>query len=82
MLQIQRQFITDNEGELVGVILPIAEYRLIENFLQATPFSTSSTESKLQLLKQAATDPLFLADLEETMSAFADIDEEWWETSE
>jgi len=30
-------------------------------------------------MKQAANDPLFMADLRETMSAFAGIDAEWWE---
>ncbi len=28
---------------------------------------------------QAAHDPRFLADLQETMSAFAAVDAEWWE---
>ena len=34
---------------------------------------------KLAQLKQAVHDPLFLADLEETMELFAGADSEWWE---
>jgi len=31
---------------------------------------------------QAVHDPLFMADLQETMSAFAKTDAEWWEPTE
>jgi len=30
-------------------------------------------------MEQAACDPLFMADLHETMLAFAEVDAEWWE---
>ena len=79
MLQLQRQFITDQEGKLVGVILPIEEYRLVENLLRKKSVPSPSHEDKLHLLKQAVTDPLFLDDLEETMADFAEVDSEWWE---
>lgn len=82
MLHIQRQFITDNEGSLIGVILPIEEYWLVENLLREKPLLPPSPEDKLQLLEQAATDPLFLADMEETMLAFAEIDGEGWESGQ
>lgn len=35
--------------------------------------------AKLQLMEQAVTDPRFLADLNENMKDFAQIDAEWWE---
>ena len=35
--------------------------------------------ANLQLMEQAVTDPRFLADLNETMKDFAQIDAEWWE---
>lgn len=33
----------------------------------------------LRLMEQAATDPQFLADLQETMMTFTPVDAEWWE---
>jgi hypothetical protein len=33
-------------------------------------------------MEQAAHDPLFIADLRETMSAFAQVDAAWWERSQ
>lgn len=43
--------------------------------------STLSPDSeKLAQLKQAVHDPLFLADLEETMELFAEADSEWRES--
>ena len=41
--------------------------------------SPSSDSEKLAQLKQAVQDPLFLADLEETIELFAQTDSEWWE---
>lgn len=43
-------------------------------------FPASNDVEKLERMRQAAHDPRFLADLHETMSAFADVDAEWWES--
>lgn len=77
-LSLKRQFITDTTGNQVGVILPLSEYSLVRDLLEARLAGTSDAE-KLAELEQAASDPLFLADLRETMAAFADVDGEGWE---
>jgi len=60
----------------MAVILPIEEYRLIEPILDR---QGPDVARKLQEISRAASDPLFLADLEETMTAFEAVDAEWWE---
>ncbi|HEX9371924.1 MAG TPA: hypothetical protein VF897_13000 [Roseiflexaceae bacterium] len=75
---LQRQFITDAEGRPIGVILPLEEFALIERTLEQR-LSDRSVDEKIALIEQAANDPLFLADLQETMDAFAAADAEWWE---
>ncbi len=75
---LKRQFITDAAGNPVGVILPLEEFALVEEILERRFPATSKTD-KLDQMKQAANDPLFMADLHETMSAFAKADAEWWE---
>ena len=75
---LKRQFITDAAGNPVGVILPLEEFALVEKILEQR-FPTSGEADKLERMKQAAHDPLFLEDLHETMSAFAEVDNEWWE---
>jgi len=77
---IKRQFITDVAGNPVAVILPLEEYRLVADALEQR--LTVQLEDKLRLMEQAAQDPLFLADLEETREAFEHIDGEWWEHQE
>jgi hypothetical protein len=42
-------------------------------------FQTPNEADKLAQMAQAANDPLFMADLQETMSAFTEVDAEWWE---
>ena len=74
---LKRQFITDAKGDPVGVILPMDEFALIEKFLEQHTLTRQI--DKLDRMKQAADDPLFMADLRETMSAFAGVDAEWWE---
>jgi hypothetical protein len=69
MIDIKRQFITDSEGNPVAVILPLEEFAMIEDVLEKQ-IKTRSEVENLALMQQAANDPLFLADLEETMSAF------------
>jgi hypothetical protein len=80
---LKRQYITDEMGNPIGVILPLNEFALVKDILeQRVPSSTDESESDGELLRQielAATDPLFLADLQETMTAFAHVDTEWWE---
>ncbi|MEE8585327.1 MAG: hypothetical protein V3T83_10795 [Acidobacteriota bacterium] len=74
---MKRQFITDEKGEKVGVILPIEEYSQVESLLRKR--STQGDEKKLRQLEQAIRDPLFMTDLKETMSDFAVADRDWWE---
>jgi hypothetical protein len=77
MIDIKRQFITDSEGNPVAVILPLEESALIEAVLEKQIKNRSDDET-LALMQQAANDPLFLADLEETMSAFQAVDIDGW----
>ena len=77
MTILKRQFITDAKGNPVGVILPIEEFALVEEILeQRSP--TTREAVKIEQMEQAANDPLFMADLRETMSAYAKIDVEVW----
>ena len=75
---LKRQFITDAAGNPVAVILPLEQFALVEEILEQQ-FPTTNDEDKLERMRSAAQDPDFLADLAETMSAFAAIDAEWWE---
>jgi hypothetical protein len=76
---LKRQFITDASGNPVGVILPLAEFALVQDVLeQRTALAQSD---KLAQMQQAANDPLFMADLREAMTAFAHADAEWWESN-
>lgn len=74
---LRQQFITDTQGNAVAVILPIEEYQRIAPLLQR---HGNSEKEKLALLKQAAHDPLFLADLQESMNDFKQVNAEWWES--
>jgi len=74
---LKRQIITDADGNPVGVILPLSEYARVEKYLAQN--DVLSTVDKLTLVEQASTNPLFMADLNDTMSAFAEVDAEWWE---
>jgi hypothetical protein len=78
---LKRQFITDADGNPIGVILPLEEYALIEEILEQH-LSDPHLDEKLALIEQATNDPLFIADLRETMDAFARADAEWWELPE
>ena len=75
---LKRQFITDSAGKPVGVILPLEQYAVVEEILEQQ-FPVTNDAEKLERMQQAARDPRFLADLHETMSAFAEVDAEWWE---
>ncbi len=78
---LKRQFITDAAGNPIGVILPLEEFTLVERILEQR-FPTPGEDKKLAQMEQAASDPLFMTDLRETMSAFADADAEWWEPAQ
>lgn len=76
---LARQFITDAQGTPVAVILPIEEYEVVQNMLE------EHVEEEGRMLKEmesAANDPLFLADLQETMKYFETVDNEWWEPAQ
>jgi len=81
IINLKRQIITDNDGNPVGIILPLDEYDRIKKLLNSQN-REDEEEDKLQLIKNAANDPLFLADLEETMSVYQQVDTEWWEPKE
>jgi len=78
MTVLKRQFITDADGQPIGIILPLEEFALIATTLEQR-LVTQQLEAKLQQIEAASSDPLFLADLGETMTAFAQTDTEWWE---
>ncbi len=75
---LQRQLIVDAAGNPIGAILPLEEFVWVENILKQR-FPLHGEADKLDRMAQAADDPFFMADLNETMSAFADVDAEWWE---
>jgi hypothetical protein len=70
---IEKTFIHDESCQTVAVILPIEQYNLIKDLLE------EDEEAKLQEMEQAVHDTRFMADLQETMAAFAAVDAEWWE---
>mgnify|MGYP001047574236 CR=1 FL=1 len=73
---LTRQFINDAQGRPIAVILPIEEYAFIKAILEE---HDQQEAHKIQEIELAANDPLFLADLEETMAAFEATDADWWE---
>jgi hypothetical protein len=84
MITIKRQFIQDAAGIPIGVILPIQEFVLVKDILeqQANLPSNAEEDEQLRLMEQAASDPLFIADMHESMAAFSLVDSEWWEPAE
>jgi hypothetical protein len=77
---LKRQLITDTAGNPIGVILPFEEYALVEKFLERQ-LPTQHVADAMAMMEQAVHDPLFMSDLNETISAFSDVDAEWWEPS-
>ena len=71
----KRQFVTDESGNPVAVILPLADYDRVRSILE----SGQSEEDKLRLMQEAATDEAFLNDLTQTMQDFRHADADWWE---
>jgi len=76
---LKRQFITDAGGNPIGVILPLSEFALVQEILEQRP--RLQEIDQLKQMRQAANDPLFMADLRETMTAFASADAEGWEST-
>ena len=73
---LRRQLITGAAGNPISVILPLEEYMLVAGTLEQR--STALLDDKLRRMEQATHDPLFMADLAETMVAFEYTDAEWW----
>lgn len=73
---LKRQFIRDAAGNPIGVILPLEEFALVEETLKQR-LSAQSTQDKLDQMKKAVNDALFMADLCETMNAFEQADAQW-----
>lgn len=78
---LQRQFIRDARGNPIGVILPLEDYARVASLLGDSEMTDEET-IKLQQIEYAARDPLFLADLRETMAAYEVADAQWWEREE
>ncbi len=78
---LKRQFIKDATGNPIGVILPLEEFALVENILDSHRPLPYRPDPLTQMAK-AVKDPLFMADLHNTMLTFSDIDTEWWESEQ
>jgi PHD/YefM family antitoxin component YafN of YafNO toxin-antitoxin module len=71
------QFVTDADGNKVAVILPIEEYEEMMEDLQIPNKSTPpGLEEKLAAMREAASDELYLADLNEATEDFKHTDAE------
>ena len=67
------------QQQLEAVVL-----RFVQEYVQEYPQVAlervpNADEVKLRQMAYAPTDPLFMADLQETVTAFAPVDAEWWE---
>ena len=78
MTVLKRQYITDATGKPIGVILPVEEFALVAETLEQR-LTSQQTAVKLHQMEAALHDPLFLADLRETMADFGHVDAEDWE---
>ncbi len=66
---LRRQFIRDAGGSPIGVILPIEEYVRVAPLLDERLIDDQDKE-RLEQIEYAVRDPLFLADLRETMAVY------------
>ena len=66
---LRRQYIRDAEGNPIGVILPIEEYVRVALLFDERLIDDQDKE-RLEQIEYAVRDPLFLADLRETMAAY------------
>lgn len=78
---LQRQFIRDAGGNPIGVILPLDEYARVASLLGDREMMDEET-IKLQQIEYAVGDPLYLADLRDTMAVYETTDAHWWEPEE
>ena len=78
---LRRQYIRDAGGNAIGVILPIEEYNRVASLLEER-FVDDPDKERLEQIEYAVRDPLFLADLRETMAAYEVADAQWWEPGE
>ena len=69
MPALKRQFINDERGNPVAVILPFEEYVMVKDLLDQTPDA-----EKLRLMEHAVNDERFMADLQSAMSDFRHVD--------
>ena len=53
-----------------------------ESMKVGAALAVASEANNLDQMERAAKDPLFMADLRETMSGFAEADAEWWEPAQ
>ena len=74
---LRRQLITGAAGNPISVILPLEEYMLVAGTLEQR--ASALLDDKLRRMEQTTHDPLFMADLAETMVAFEYTDAAWWE---
>jgi hypothetical protein len=72
---VKRQVIRDTEDNPIAVILPMEEFVLVKD-VPDQQSRTITDAAKLAQMRLAAQDPLFLADLRETMLAFTPSNEE------
>ena len=71
------QFVTDADGNKVAVILPIKEYEEMLEDLQIPNRSTPpGLEEKLAAMREAASDELYLSDMDEVADDFKHADAE------
>lgn len=81
--QLQQRGITDQQ--LTGIIPQLITLYLNDTTLQQTLITLAGmvqqheVDPRLEQMRQAAHDPLFMSDLAETMTAFSHVDAEWWE---
>lgn len=52
---------------------------VMDDIFQQVKAPPSNDDKKIEQMYQASQDPLFMADLQESMEAFTQVDNEWWE---
>jgi|GEM_PF-1222715 len=78
----QIQDIVEEIDRLIAEMTALRSQVFALGFLPVQSDRSSDEANKLEQMEQAANDPLFMADLRETMSAFAEVDAEWWEQTQ
>lgn len=74
MAALKRQFINDETGKPIAIILPFEEYIIVKDVLES-----HKDAEKLALMEQTTKDERYLNDLKNIMTDFRHIDAEWWE---